>query len=390
MSYFWEQFSPEDIQVIETFKENLDFVDSNDLLSDNESIRPTPYSIADKAGLNLHVYSKDGAVLQAIWVHFLMKLKSVTPFESLKYQSLDEFLSQYPEFSVKDDEEQINLWHTANWMFELFKFIPAYKNKGLTIMIVPKLIEGWEAKYITGSGQKEVTANRVKIFENEGNVKPNTRGKQTWKNKIAPPPKARSAKRFHKVKRAPRGPQEPVMKREGLRPHAPKSYEEHDLTDEENSSVRSAHSANYVASNTNAGNVGALPSMDFSIPDDEFMEALSLFRQNSSSGALALSLSRANSLSLSRAASASSVLGFDVKSSVVDFSADKFSVPSSPTPVWPLHSQSTNSLGQPYSFNNHSYATNLSFPTVVAPSGPNIFETNASPRNSSVGLPMDA
>lgn len=59
----------------------------------------------------------------------------------------------------------------------LFRYIPARKNKGLAIAIIPKLVEGWFTKYVTGSGQKKSTADRVRIFETEGDVKPNHRGK---------------------------------------------------------------------------------------------------------------------------------------------------------------------------------------------------------------------
>lgn len=459
MAYFWEQISTEDKKIIIQFKESLELIDSNDFListsssqdEENESISnhlTTPYSIAEKVGINLHVYSKDGPVLQAIWVYFLLKLKSIIPTESLKYQNVDEFLKQYPEFLSKDEEEQINLFHTANWMFELFKFIPAYKNKGLTIMIVPKLVEGWEAKYITGSGQKEVTANRVKIFEREGNVKPNARGKQTYKNKVIPAPKAKSAKRFHKVKKVSRSTYEPVSRREGLRQHAHKTYEEHDLTDEENSSThtRSTHTTKHrVVHPPSSVYTGHLnPSQELSIPDDEFMEALALFRQNSSNGALQLSLSRANSLSLSRHTSS---LGLDAKSSLIDF--DKFAVPLSPhlsvsINNWAtlnnannsnngngnvfgslnynsngnINNNSTNNIdfynnGNTLSqlFNNHSNGvSNFSVPSSaiitnngsLAPLSPSTLNINAnnsnsninyfdtsSPRNSNVGLPCD-
>ncbi len=45
--------------------------------------------------------------------------------------------------------------------------------------MVPKLIEGFDAIYITGSGQTKQTADRVKIYEVEGDVLPTKRFK--WK-----------------------------------------------------------------------------------------------------------------------------------------------------------------------------------------------------------------
>jgi hypothetical protein len=49
----------------------------------------------------------------------------------------------------------------------LFKMITARKNKGLAMQVVPKLIEGWEVKYITGSEHSRFTANCVHIMEKE-------------------------------------------------------------------------------------------------------------------------------------------------------------------------------------------------------------------------------
>lgn len=46
--------------------------------------------------------------------------------------------------------------------------------------VIPKIVEGWKACYITGSGQTQATADRVHIYETEGCVRP---GKRV-KNKI--------------------------------------------------------------------------------------------------------------------------------------------------------------------------------------------------------------
>eukprot|EP00981_Chlorochromonas_danica_P006836 scaffold1493_cov172-Ochromonas_danica.AAC.14 len=65
----------------------------------------------------------------------------------------------------------------------LFTLITARKNKGLAMQVVPKIVEGWHVKYVTGSGQTRLTANRVQIFEFEGNTKANHRGKVKAKKK---------------------------------------------------------------------------------------------------------------------------------------------------------------------------------------------------------------
>ena len=136
---------------------------------------------------NFHVYdlstlNKEGSCLQALWVIFLRIMRKNLVDDSLfKYKTMPEFLAEYNgDFDKCDPNEQIKLFHTANWMTILFKMVPAKKNKGLAIHVIPKLVEGFSVKYITGSGQTKATSDRVHIFEHEGNVKPFQRGK--WKN----------------------------------------------------------------------------------------------------------------------------------------------------------------------------------------------------------------
>ena len=58
------------------------------------------------------------------------------------------------------------------YCIRILRFIPAKLNKGLIIGVIPKFVEGLHAKYVTGSGQTVQTADRVHIYESEGNVKP--------------------------------------------------------------------------------------------------------------------------------------------------------------------------------------------------------------------------
>jgi hypothetical protein len=136
------------------------------------------YTISQEAGIEVRDLPKEGILIQAIWVSFLSVLRAHLPKCELKYHSMASFLDAYKgQFDDCSPVELQNLMDTANWMNILFRFIPAKKNKGLAIAIIPKLVEGWLTKYVTGSGQKRSTADRVKIFETEGQVKPNQRGK---------------------------------------------------------------------------------------------------------------------------------------------------------------------------------------------------------------------
>lgn len=52
----------------------------------------------------------------------------------------------------------------------MLRYIPARKNKGLILTVVPKHVEGQQSRYVTGSGQTEATKDRVHIYELEGGV----------------------------------------------------------------------------------------------------------------------------------------------------------------------------------------------------------------------------
>lgn len=128
-------------------------------------------AISTEAGIELRHLPKAGILIQAIWVSFLNVLRSHLPKSELKYKSLPDFLKSYRgQFDDCSPTEMQNLMDTANWMNILARFIPAKKNKGFFMAVVPKLIEGWMTNYVTGSGQKRTTADRVKIFETEGGI----------------------------------------------------------------------------------------------------------------------------------------------------------------------------------------------------------------------------
>mmetsp|Transcript_13593 Transcript_13593/g.29868 ORF Transcript_13593/g.29868 Transcript_13593/m.29868 type:complete len:239 (-) Transcript_13593:192-908(-) len=140
--------------------------------------------LASCIGLDLSNVHKDGTLLCALWYVILEAIKKIIKVRDMKFPTLDSFLTAYEDrFSSEPEPEKIVLWQTANWMSLLFKMITARKNKGLAMQVIPKVCEGWDAKYITGSGQTKATANRVHVFETEGSVKPNERGRARLKKR---------------------------------------------------------------------------------------------------------------------------------------------------------------------------------------------------------------
>jgi hypothetical protein len=65
----------------------------------------------------------------------------------------------------------MKLLHVASWMHYMLKGIPATRNKGFYVMMVPKLLEGFDVKYTQGTGQSRFTTNRSDVFHHEAGAK---------------------------------------------------------------------------------------------------------------------------------------------------------------------------------------------------------------------------
>lgn len=141
--------------------------------------------ILNLASLHVKMLTKQAPPSNAVILMILFVLKHLVTMEDTlwKYKSTHDFLRSYPEFCERETSEHAILYENAIWMNILFRIIPAKKNKGLALDVVPKFVEGFSASYITGSGQTRQTADRVKIYEREGNVSPAKRFK--WKTKGA-------------------------------------------------------------------------------------------------------------------------------------------------------------------------------------------------------------
>lgn len=105
-------------------------------------------------------------------------IKPLWPSGSSKYGSMSEFVIAYPNFADLEIQEKVILMEEANWMNKLFLILPAKKNKGITLAVITKFIEGIEKRYVTGSGQTAATQRRVDVYERESNTVPRLRQKR--------------------------------------------------------------------------------------------------------------------------------------------------------------------------------------------------------------------
>lgn len=137
----------------------------------------TVQQIAELAHIELENIHRESALGLTLWISWLQTTAQFTPCTQLKYQCVTDFLVVYVCFVGYQPKQQEQLMHVANWMAYLLSKIPARKNKGFVLQVIPKLVEGWNAKYITGSGQSRATEDRVKIYEVEGDIQPTQRTK---------------------------------------------------------------------------------------------------------------------------------------------------------------------------------------------------------------------
>jgi regulator of replication initiation timing len=129
------------------------------------------FDIVSEAGIDRSKCEKATPFTVTLWITFLDTIRKRCSKSDLKYQTREELIKAYKaRFEKYAPERQAVLFETANWMHMFFKYIPAEKNKGLAIEVIPKLVEGWGARYVTGSGQTQATADRVLIYEREGGL----------------------------------------------------------------------------------------------------------------------------------------------------------------------------------------------------------------------------
>lgn len=90
------------------------------------------------------------------------------PHLPLKYPTMDAFLEAYPNLVKRNYVEQERLRRTANWMSLTFYTTGPKNYKTFLMNLIPRMVEGKGARYITGTGETIATADRVAIYRTEG------------------------------------------------------------------------------------------------------------------------------------------------------------------------------------------------------------------------------
>jgi hypothetical protein len=134
-------------------------------MRDRLSLDSTPFVLAKRMRMSFSEITKDNDIrlcFQALLLYLLRR--RIPP----KYETEESFLEKYPEYADRSPVERTRLRNSANWMVLTFHTIQPRNNKSFIMHLIPKLVEGKNARYITGSGQTKSTADRVHLFRTEG------------------------------------------------------------------------------------------------------------------------------------------------------------------------------------------------------------------------------
>lgn len=105
--------------------------------------------------------------VQAVFVWRAAQLQN-----SRKYRDMQSFLTAYPDVACEPVEEHLALYMFAEFVALCLKYKSAKANKGWYMKFASQMLEGRDARYVTGSGQTHQTSLRVNILAQESGVAP--------------------------------------------------------------------------------------------------------------------------------------------------------------------------------------------------------------------------
>lgn len=133
------------------------------------NLNKNPFIYFKAQSMNIHDLSINDERKLICQTIFLIILREKIPN---KYNLIEDFLIDYPEFKYNSKNEINKLFNYSNWMNLLFYTIKPSGNKGFSIDIITRICEGKDVIYITGGGMTKDTRDRVLIFHREGNFEP--------------------------------------------------------------------------------------------------------------------------------------------------------------------------------------------------------------------------
>lgn len=122
-------------------------------------------------------YKKEELLLLFLTVH-VYTLMIRPEFESIQFQSVEDLVAEYPDFSSEDPSEQEFLRRFRNAMKVALEIIPGSNSKKLLLGISARL-EGKKPEYVTGGGATKEVKKRILIYEKESGVTARARKERT-------------------------------------------------------------------------------------------------------------------------------------------------------------------------------------------------------------------
>lgn len=157
------------------------------VLRDRLPLDSAPFQVAKRMRMSFSDIAKDNDIrlsFQALFLFILRRkmtpkcksrarvIATICPGDVMNFlvidASLESFLERYPDLNDRSAVEQGRLRYSANWMVLTFCTLQPRNNKSFIVHLIPKIVEGKNARYITGSGQTKATADRVNLFRTEG------------------------------------------------------------------------------------------------------------------------------------------------------------------------------------------------------------------------------